>query len=108
MTIQLNTDNNLSVHEAFGNKLKDLLFEELSRYSENITRLEAHLSDENGSKEGLNDKKCLLEARLEGRQPVAVTGLADTYELAVNSAIDKLKASLNTILGRIRSDQRVK
>ncbi len=108
MTIQLNTDNNLSLHEAFGNKLDDLLSEELRMYSENITRLEVHLSDENGSKEGLNDKKCLLEARLEGRQPMAVTGLADTYELAVNSAIDKLKASLNTILGRIRSDQRVK
>ena len=106
MTIQLNTDKHLSVHEAFGNKLDDLLSEELSRFSEHITRLEVHLSDENGSKEGINDKRCLLEARLEGRQPMAVTGLANTYELAVNSAIDKLKASLNRILGRIRNDQR--
>ena len=63
--------------------------------------LEVHLSDENGSKDGIHDKKCLLEARLEGRQPIAVTALASTYELAVNSAIDKLKASLNTILGRL-------
>jgi len=106
MTIQLNTDKNISVHEAFGTKLNDLLSKELSRFSEHITRLEVHLSDENGSKEGLNDKKCLLEARLEGRQPIAVSGLANTYELAVNSAIDKLKASLDTILGRIRFHQR--
>ncbi len=106
MTIQLNTDKHLSVHEAFGNKLDDLLSEELSRFSEHITRLEVHLSDENGSKEGLNDKKCLLEARIEGRQPIAVTGLANTYEIAVNRAIDKLKASLNRILGRIRNHQR--
>jgi len=106
MTIQLNTDKNISVHEAFGTKLNDLLSKELSRFSEHITRLEVHLSDENGSKEGLNDKKCLLEARLEGRQPIAVSGLANTYELAVNSAIDKLKASLDTILGRIRVHQR--
>ena len=103
MTIQLNTDNNLSVHEAFGNKLKDLLSEELSRFSEHITRLEVHLSDENGSKDGINDKRCLLEARLEGRQPMAVTALANTYELAVNTAIDKLKAALDTILGRLRN-----
>ncbi len=103
MTIQINTDNNLSVHEAFGTKLEDLLSEELSRFSEHITRLEVHLSDENGSKDGIHDKKCLLEARLEGRQPIAVTALANTYELAVNSAIDKLKASLDTILGRLRN-----
>ena len=103
MTIQLNTDNNLSVHEAFGNELDDLLSEELSRFSEHITRLEVHLSDENGSKNGIKDKRCLLEARLEGRQPMAVTALADTYELAVNSAIDKLKAALDTIIGRLRN-----
>ncbi|MEO5995715.1 MAG: HPF/RaiA family ribosome-associated protein [Chitinophagaceae bacterium] len=103
MNIQLNTDKNLSVHEEFGTKLDDLLSKELSRFSEYITRLEVHLSDENGSKEGINDKRCLLEARLEGRRPIAVTGFGNTYDLAVNSAIDKLKASLNTIIGRLRN-----
>ena len=103
MTIQINTDNNLSVHEAFGNKLEDLLSEELSRFSEHITRLEVHLSDENGSKEGVNDKKCLLEARLEGRPPIVVTQVANNYEQAVHGAIDKLKSSLATITGRLRS-----
>lgn len=67
MIIQLNTDNNLSVHEAFGTTLEDLLCNELSRYSEHITRIEVHLSDENGSKGGINDKRCLLEARLEAK-----------------------------------------
>lgn len=106
MTIQINTDNNLSVHEAFGNQLDDLLSEELSRFSEHITRLEVHLSDDNGSKDGINDKRCLLEARLQGRQPIAVKQVANNYEQAVNGAIDKLKSSLDTILGRIRSHDR--
>ena len=61
------------------------------------------MSDEDGSKGGINDKRCLLEARLEGRQPVVVTGIANTYDQAVDSAIDKLKASLNTIVGRLRN-----
>ncbi len=103
MTIQLNTDKNLNIHEAFGAKLNDLLSEELSRFSNHITRIEVHLSDEDGSKGGINDKRCLLEARLEGRQPVVVTGIANTYDQAVDSAIDKLKASLNTIVGRLRN-----
>ena len=103
MTIQINTDNNLSVHEAFGNKLEGLLSEELRRFSEHISRLEVHLSDENGSKHGINDKKCLLEARLEGRQPIVVTHVANNYELAVHGAIEKLKSSLATIIGRLRN-----
>lgn len=103
MTIQINTDKNLSVHEAFATKLDDLLAEELSRFSEHITRLEVHLSDENGGKDGQNDKRCVIEARLEGRQPIAVTAHADTHEHSVAEAIDKLKNSLDTILGRLRN-----
>ncbi|MGK2863683.1 MAG: HPF/RaiA family ribosome-associated protein [Chitinophagaceae bacterium] len=101
MKIQFNTDKNLSVHEAFGTKLDDILSDELSRFSEYITRLEVHLSDENGSKGGLNDKRCMLEARLKGKQPIAVTEQANTYDLAVTGAIDKLKTSLDTIVGRM-------
>jgi|SRR5665213_178260 len=103
MTIQLNTDNNVNVHEAFRTKLDDLLSEDLSRFSEHITRLEVHLSDENGHKQGPNDKRCMLEARLEGRQPIAVTERANSYENAVKGAVEKLKASLNTIVGRLRN-----
>ncbi|MDQ2721063.1 MAG: HPF/RaiA family ribosome-associated protein [Bacteroidota bacterium] len=100
MTIQINTDKNLSVHEAFKAQLDELLSNELNRFSEHITRLEVHLSDENGFKDGLNDKKCLLEARLEGRQPIAVTDKANDYELAVSGAIKKLKSSLDKIVGK--------
>lgn len=30
-----------------------------------ITRIEVHFGDENGEKFGKNDKRCLLEARLQ-------------------------------------------
>jgi len=102
MTIQINTDKNLSVHEAFEAQLDSLLTEELSRFSERITRLEVHLSDENGNKQGLNDKRCMIEARIEGRQPIAVTDRANDYERAVSGAIEKLKTSLTTIVGKLR------
>ena len=102
MTIQINTDKNLSVHEGFEAQLDGLLSEELSRFSEHITRLEVHLSDENGNKQALNDKRCMIEARMEGRQPIAVTDRANDYELAVSGAIEKLKASLETIVGKLK------
>ena len=106
MTIQINTDKNISVHEAFEAKLDSLLSEELSRFSEHITRLETrlevHLSDENGSKQEQNDKRCMIEARLERRQPIAVIARANDYELAVSGAIEKLKASLDKIIGKLK------
>lgn len=65
MTIQFNADNNLTVHEDFREKLKVTIQSKLDRFSENITRVEVHLSDDNGSKNGQDDKKCLLEVRVE-------------------------------------------
>ena len=59
-----------------------------------------HLKDENGIKEGFNTIYCLLEARIEGRQPIAITNKADTTELALSGAIDKIKNALKTILGK--------
>jgi phage I-like protein len=62
-----------------------------------------HVSDENGSKIGQNDKRCMLEARLENRQPIAVTSHANTLEKAVNDALDKLKTSMETIYSQLKN-----
>jgi non-homologous end joining protein Ku len=75
----------------------------LNRFSEYITRIEVHLSDENGGKEGQNDKRCMIEARLEGRQPITVKAHADSHEQSVADAIEKLKNSPVTILRRLRN-----
>ncbi len=45
---------------------------------------------------------CLPEARLERRQPIAVTERANDYELAVSGAIRKLKTSLCTIVEKLK------
>lgn len=78
--------------------LKDVLSEELKRFDEHITRLEVHLSDENGNKDSDNDKRCMIEARLKGKKPIAVADVANTYDVAINGASGKLKASLDSLL----------
>lgn len=55
-----------------------------------VTRLEVHLSDQNGGKSGQRDKRCVMEARLEGRQPIAASDDATTLDQAVRGAADKL------------------
>jgi ribosome-associated translation inhibitor RaiA len=102
MKIEFNTDKTINGDERHQNHFTSLIEEALKRFQSHITRIEAHVSDENGSKKGVNDIRCLLEARIEGRQPIAVSCQSDTLELAVSGAIDKLKTSLETILGRIQ------
>ena len=103
MIIQFSTDKNISGSEKFNSYFSTLIEEALVRFNEKLTRVEVHLSDENGGKEGPGDKRCLIEARIEGRQPIAVSNLADTHEKAVEGAIDKLKASLKTIIDKMNN-----
>ena len=102
MIIQLNTDKNLTIHSEYEAQITEKLNKDLDRYSEYISRIEVHMSDENGSKAGVNDKKCLLEARIEGKQPVAASDLGDTYDLALKGATEKLKSALNTIVSKMQ------
>ncbi len=102
MTIQINTDKNIEGSERFTEYFTTLIQDELNRFDK-VTRIELHLSDENGNKEGHADKRCLLEARLEGKPPIAVTNIADTHEQAVDGAISKIKASLETIMGKMKN-----
>jgi len=103
MKIQFNTGKNIVGSEGIRSTLTSIISGELSRFEDHITRLEVHLSDEDSNKNGVNDKRCMIEARLEGMKPIAVTNNADTKEQAVTGAVDKLKSSLNTIQGRLRN-----
>jgi len=86
MNIQLNTDVHIDGTEALAAEVSAMIEKALEHFGEHVTRVEVHLSDENGDKNGQNDQRCMLEARLEGRQPVAVTDHAATLEQAVHGA----------------------
>lgn len=101
MQIQISTDHNIEGHEALATQVSGVVENALSRFSEHITRVEVHLSDENSDKKSSYDNmRCMIEARLEGRQPIAVTHQADTLDQAVDGAADKLSRLIETILGR--------
>ena len=100
MQIQVNTDKNISGSDT-QQLVEDTLKRVLARFSGAITRLEVHLSDENSAaKSTSGDKRCLLEARLEGRQPVSVTEQADSIEQAVQGAAQKMVRLLDSELGK--------
>ncbi len=102
MTIQFNSDNKLTVHENFKIKLTHELLKELKRYSEQLTLLKVHLSDEHGKENVLNNKRCLLEAHVKGRQSIVVTAGQSTHELAVKEASGKLKSVLEKVFSKMQ------
>lgn len=100
MKIQVNTDANISGHAARVDGVNRVIEQALARFSPHITRVEVHLSDENSAKSGRTDQRCMLEARLQGRQPVAVTEHAASQSQALHGAVDKLTNLLDHTLGR--------
>jgi len=105
MHIQVNTDHKIEGHEALAARIRGVVENALSRVSDHIMRVEVHLTDESGPKSRENNKRCMMEARLEGHQPIAVTDEAETIDLAVNGAAEKLIRLIEHTLGKLH-DQR--
>ena len=101
MQIQVNTDRNIEGSDTMSTEIETAVRGTLDYFSEKITRLEIHLSDENSNKKGGNDDiRCLLEATLAGLPRAIASEQAATWEQAVNGAANKLKNALETTFGR--------
>jgi len=96
MKIQFNTDKNIEGHERLETFFTGELEKDLARFEDKITRIEIHLGDENSDKVGVNDKRCMIEARPAKLQPIAVSAHADTIEKAFFLAVEKIKKTLTT------------
>ena len=102
MQIQINTDSNIEADAELVQQIKAVISDGLDRFSEQVTRVEVHLSDQNSDKKsGDEDIRCQLEARLAGLQPISVSDRAATLERAVDGAVEKLTRSLDSTLGRM-------
>jgi hypothetical protein len=101
MKIQINTDNQITGRETLMEEAEATITATLGHLAKRVSRIEVHLSDENGAKTGTRDKRCMMEARIEGLQPIAVTDEADSLDGAIMGAAEKLKSSLESTLGRL-------
>ena len=99
MQVLTNTDHAVGDHETLSTHVSTVVAAALKHFSDHITRVEVHLVDENGAKGGPDDKRCMMEARFEGRKPLAVTHHAGTVELAVHGAATALAKLVDRALG---------
>lgn len=107
MQVQVNTSNGIENKETLERWAEEFLNDALARFRQDLTRVEVQLSDENSTKKGSGDKRCMLEARLTGHEPLAVNHHADTQDEAFRGATQRLIHLLDHTLGKLdRHDHR--
>lgn len=100
MHIQLNTDTHITESDALAEQVEKILSRELKHRRQDITRVEVHLSDVNSHRGGSHDKRCLLEARITGLQPITAEERADTIERAIIGAAERLSRAVENTIGK--------
>lgn len=105
MQVQVNTSNGIENKDALDRWATQWLNEQLARFRQDLTRVEVQLRDTNSTKAGPQDKRCTLEARIPGREPVAVVHHAQNQDEALRGATQKLVHLLDHTLGRLERHQ---
>jgi hypothetical protein len=104
MQIYVRTDNNIDGSGQLTAYVEGEVAAALSRFSDHITRIGVHLSDERGGRATGADIRCMIKARPAGRTPVTVTDDAGSVDAALVGAIHRLNHLLESREGR-REDQ---
>ncbi|MES2299622.1 MAG: HPF/RaiA family ribosome-associated protein [Pseudomonadota bacterium] len=106
MQININTDSTIERHQGLDDHVQTVVKGAVERFKEQITRVEVHLSDKNSQKLADGDNRCLMEARVTGYQPIAVSDHAAHLHLAISGAAEKLKRAIDSDLGRLHDSKR--
>ena len=101
MQIQINSDSHIVGSDELSAELEADLQQAFRRYGDQLTRLEVHVGDVNSRKSGERDKRCLIEARMAGMEPIAASEEAATLDMAFHAAVKKLEAALDHALGKL-------
>ncbi|MFS2007072.1 HPF/RaiA family ribosome-associated protein [Duganella sp. CT11-25] len=106
MQININADKTIDRHASLDQHVQSVVSNALHRFGEQITSVEVHLSDNLGQKSADGDNRCLMEARLTGYKPIAVSDHAATLHQAIGGSADKLKRAIDSALGRLHDSKR--
>ena len=102
MQIQVRSNHTVQTSASLEEWARQELVKALERFGDELTSVEVHLADINSGRVSEDHKRCTIEARLNGRDPVAVHHQAERLDDALHGASDKLKRSLERELGKQR------
>lgn len=100
MQFQFNSDSSVMGTDNVAERIEAQLRHRLARFEDRLTRIEVHVSDENGRKGGADDKCCTIEARPRGGKPIGVTEHAPDVDTAARQAGNTLSQRLERHFGK--------
>ncbi len=81
--------------DAIDQRVRDACTKQLKRFASRVTRVEAHISDENANKSGPDDKKVLIEVRPSSMDPVVVDAQGSDLYATIDAAAAKMQRLLD-------------
>lgn len=107
MQVHVETDNHVEGREKLIEHVEGVIRDAVDRFQGQVTHVEAHLGDVNGSEtSGAAHMRCLLEARVAGLKNIAVRHQAENLHFAIEGAADKLTKALESALGKAHDRER--
>ncbi|MCC6678927.1 MAG: NAD-binding protein [Phycisphaerales bacterium] len=91
---------NLQTSSAIEARVHRKLAGAFRRYGAKMTAVEVHFEDVNGQKHGGENTRCVMEARVNGRIPIAVRAGASDLYAAIDAAARKLDAAISKAVER--------
>jgi ribosome-associated translation inhibitor RaiA len=102
MIIQVHTDNHIQGSQELTNHVVAVVEASLERFKDRLTRVEVQFSDQSSAaKSSDTDKRCKLEARPNGLQPVVVSFDSNSVDHALHGAVERLERLLDHTFGRL-------
>jgi hypothetical protein len=100
MQVQVDAASNIHGRDALVRHVEDRVRAAFDRFGDQITRIDVHLRDANAARPGGEDKRCLIEAHLAGRQPAVASHDAVTMGKALSGAVKRMGRVLDSALAR--------
>jgi ribosome-associated translation inhibitor RaiA len=113
MQVQINSDNNISMHNKLSDAIGAYINNLLARFDPYLTRVDVHLTGENlketgRQKTGPKNKRCVLEARAKRHRSLVVSNKSTDIEEAFSGAAVKMHRQLESTYGRLADKRRRK
>ncbi len=91
MQVLVVTDNYVDGKERFRGYVESEIARILDRFKTRLTRVEVHFHDDNSDQKGGLDKRCAIEAHVNGLTPLNATHQASSVDVALHGAAGKFK-----------------
>lgn len=101
MRLYVHTDPHTDGRDEAVHQIEAKVTAALSRFSDDITRVDVFLTDETAGTARRVTKRCLLEVRPDGVNPIVVVHEARSATQALGGALHKISGTLQSHVGRL-------